>query len=234
MVAASMTTNAPQPGVLRYTAFSSVPDGGSPAGVVLDAAALDDSDMLAIAADLGYSESAFLTGPGEAGVRHARRHRAGGGDRGGRDGQGHPQALKIFQGQLCVAKRLSSRLLGRVLRRKRGADGLNSVLFLGAPVELVHVVVDIGGLPQSSSEGVRAVRGPGSTHCSTESCRSLTRHSNGPPWTRSDVRRWHGASSVGRRPVLRLTSSERASRRGCKPVRRRTMGGCCPTAGSDS
>ncbi|MFD5795285.1 PhzF family phenazine biosynthesis protein [Streptomyces diastatochromogenes] len=60
-----MTMNVPQPEVLRYTAFSSDPDGGNPAGVVLDAAGLDDSDMLAIAADLGYSESAFLTLPPE-------------------------------------------------------------------------------------------------------------------------------------------------------------------------
>ncbi|MFF4758379.1 PhzF family phenazine biosynthesis protein [Streptomyces sp. NPDC001292] len=60
-----MTTNAPRPEVLRYTAFSSAPDGGNPAGVVLDATALDDSDMLAIAADLGYSKSAFLTAPPE-------------------------------------------------------------------------------------------------------------------------------------------------------------------------
>ncbi|MFB7459051.1 MULTISPECIES: PhzF family phenazine biosynthesis protein [unclassified Streptomyces] len=60
-----MTTNTPRPEVLRYTAFSGDPDGGNPAGVVLDAAALDDSDMLAIAAGLGYSESAFLTAPPE-------------------------------------------------------------------------------------------------------------------------------------------------------------------------
>ena len=64
-VAASMTTNAPRPEVLRYTAFSSSPDGGNPAGVVLDASDLDDGDMLAIAAALGYSESAFLTAPPE-------------------------------------------------------------------------------------------------------------------------------------------------------------------------
>ncbi|MFG2775128.1 PhzF family phenazine biosynthesis protein [Streptomyces sp. NPDC048350] len=55
-----MTT---QPAVLRYTAFSTDPEGGNPAGVVLDAAGLDESAMLAIAADLGYSESAFLTAP---------------------------------------------------------------------------------------------------------------------------------------------------------------------------
>jgi PhzF family phenazine biosynthesis protein len=60
-----MTTNTPTPEVLRYTAFSTSPDGGNPAGVVLDATALDDKDMLAIAADLGYSESAFLTAPPE-------------------------------------------------------------------------------------------------------------------------------------------------------------------------
>ena len=58
-----MTTNAPRSEVLRYTAFSSDPEGGNPAGVVLDASALDDGDMLAVAAELGSSESAFLTAP---------------------------------------------------------------------------------------------------------------------------------------------------------------------------
>ncbi|MGY4978006.1 PhzF family phenazine biosynthesis protein [Streptomyces sp. 900105755] len=58
-----MTTNAPRPEILRYTAFSSSPEGGNPAGVVLDATGLDDAAMLAIAAELGYSESAFLTAP---------------------------------------------------------------------------------------------------------------------------------------------------------------------------
>ncbi|MBT2403592.1 MULTISPECIES: PhzF family phenazine biosynthesis protein [unclassified Streptomyces] len=49
--------------VLRYTAFSADPEGGNPAGVVLDASALDDAAMLGIAAELGYSETAFLTPP---------------------------------------------------------------------------------------------------------------------------------------------------------------------------
>lgn len=49
--------------VLRYTAFSADPEGGNPAGVVLDASGLGDADMLSIAADLGYSESAFLSAP---------------------------------------------------------------------------------------------------------------------------------------------------------------------------
>ena len=48
--------------VLRYAAFSDRPTGGNPAGVVLDASGLSDEEMLAIAAEVGYSESAFLTG----------------------------------------------------------------------------------------------------------------------------------------------------------------------------
>ncbi|WP_042420966.1 PhzF family phenazine biosynthesis isomerase [Streptacidiphilus anmyonensis] len=52
---------APVPDVLRYTAFSADPSGGNPAGVVLDARALGDSEMLALAAEVGYSESAFVT-----------------------------------------------------------------------------------------------------------------------------------------------------------------------------
>ena len=48
--------------VLRYTAFSDRPDGGNPAGVVLDAAGLPDERMQEIAADVGYSETAFVVG----------------------------------------------------------------------------------------------------------------------------------------------------------------------------
>jgi len=50
------------PEVLRYAAFAAAPDGGNPAGVVLDAAALDDADMLRIAAEVGYPETAFVLG----------------------------------------------------------------------------------------------------------------------------------------------------------------------------
>jgi len=48
--------------VQRYVAFSDRPEGGNPAGVVLEAAGLGDDQMLAIAAELGYSETAFLLG----------------------------------------------------------------------------------------------------------------------------------------------------------------------------
>ncbi|MTE18805.1 PhzF family phenazine biosynthesis isomerase [Streptomyces sp. TRM43335] len=60
-----MTTNTGSvtPEVLRYTAFSSDPGGGNPAGVVLDAGGLDETGMLAVAAEVGYSETAFVTPP---------------------------------------------------------------------------------------------------------------------------------------------------------------------------
>jgi PhzF family phenazine biosynthesis protein len=50
--------------ILRYAAFTDRPEGGNPAGVVLDASGLDDAAMQEIAADVGYSETAFVTGEG--------------------------------------------------------------------------------------------------------------------------------------------------------------------------
>jgi PhzF family phenazine biosynthesis protein len=47
--------------VLRYAAFTSNRQGGNPAGIVLDASTLEDSQMLAVAAEVGYSETAFVT-----------------------------------------------------------------------------------------------------------------------------------------------------------------------------
>ena len=56
------------PAILRYTAFTDTPDGGNPAGVVLDASALSATrEMQQIAADLGYSESAFVTARDDGG-----------------------------------------------------------------------------------------------------------------------------------------------------------------------
>src|SRR5262245_42962515 len=54
-----------EPEILRYTAFTDTPAGGNPAGVVLDASELTEDQMLAIAAELGYSESAFVTSPAD-------------------------------------------------------------------------------------------------------------------------------------------------------------------------
>src|SRR3954447_18019340 len=58
---------ARSPEILRLAAFTDVPEGGNPAGVVLDAAGLDDAAMQAVAADVGYSETAFITGRARAG-----------------------------------------------------------------------------------------------------------------------------------------------------------------------
>jgi PhzF family phenazine biosynthesis protein len=52
--------------VLRLTAFSSDPEGGNPAGVVLDASGLSNERMQGIAAEVGYAETAFVTEPPRA------------------------------------------------------------------------------------------------------------------------------------------------------------------------
>ncbi|XVV17512.1 PhzF family phenazine biosynthesis protein [Actinoplanes sp. CA-131856] len=57
----------------RWVAFSDDPKGGNPAGVVLDATALDEAEMLRVAAEVGYSETAFVTsdeGDGRKRVRY--------------------------------------------------------------------------------------------------------------------------------------------------------------------
>jgi PhzF family phenazine biosynthesis protein len=51
--------------ILRYVAFSADPAGGNPAGVVLDAAGVNDADMQRVAAEVGYSETAFLVARGD-------------------------------------------------------------------------------------------------------------------------------------------------------------------------
>src|SRR6188472_4418144 len=61
------------PEVLRYAAFSTTPDGGNPAGLVLDARHMDEAGMLAVAAAVGYAETAFVTEQGVDG--DARRSR---------------------------------------------------------------------------------------------------------------------------------------------------------------
>ena len=60
------------PAVLRYSAFTTDPSGGNPAGVVPDARGLSDAAMQRIAANVGYSETAFLLprADGELDVRY--------------------------------------------------------------------------------------------------------------------------------------------------------------------
>lgn len=55
-----MTSN---PRIERYAAFGDDAASGNPAGVVLDAGSLSAPDMQRIAAQVGYSETAFVTGP---------------------------------------------------------------------------------------------------------------------------------------------------------------------------
>ncbi len=62
----------PGPVVLRYAAFTDHGGGGNPAGVVLDAAGLDDAARLAMAARVGYSETAFAEAAGGAGQYRVR------------------------------------------------------------------------------------------------------------------------------------------------------------------
>src|SRR4051812_12196131 len=60
--------------ILRYAAFTTVPEGGNPAGVVLDARGVPDQDLQDAATAVGYSETAFLLpvdgDPGSADVRY--------------------------------------------------------------------------------------------------------------------------------------------------------------------
>jgi PhzF family phenazine biosynthesis protein len=53
--------------VLRYAAFTDDLGGGNPAGVVLDAGRTSDAEMLAVAAEVGYSETAFVMARNDAG-----------------------------------------------------------------------------------------------------------------------------------------------------------------------
>ncbi|MFI0941388.1 PhzF family phenazine biosynthesis protein [Streptomyces sp. NPDC021020] len=58
--------------ILRYVAFATRPSGGNPAGVVLDATGADTAEMVAVAARVGYSETAFVVPrpDGELDVRY--------------------------------------------------------------------------------------------------------------------------------------------------------------------
>ncbi|CAH0177854.1 PhzF family phenazine biosynthesis protein [Plantibacter cousiniae (nom. nud.)] len=66
-------SHAEPPEILRLTAFAAEPGGGNPAGVVLDASALTDAEMQAVATEVAYPETAFVVDPGVDGDdRHVR------------------------------------------------------------------------------------------------------------------------------------------------------------------
>jgi len=59
--------------LLRLTAFAETDGGGNPAGVVLDARDHDEATMQALAAEVGYAETAFVVDPAVGGdERHVR------------------------------------------------------------------------------------------------------------------------------------------------------------------
>lgn len=116
------------PEVLRYTAFSTRPEGGNPAGVVLDAGALDTSDMQRIAADVDYAETAFVTGTTVDGARSVRYF--------------SPIAEVPFCGHATVATAVALAERGQV-----AADG--AVRF-DTPVGVVSIAVSRDG------DGIRA------------------------------------------------------------------------------
>jgi PhzF family phenazine biosynthesis protein len=60
-----------RPAVQRWAAFSDDPAGGNPAGVVLEAEGRSPAEMQHIAAEVGYAETAFVTGEGrQRGIRY--------------------------------------------------------------------------------------------------------------------------------------------------------------------
>src|SRR4051794_27106400 len=92
--------------VLRYAAFTDDPAGGNPAGVVLDASGMSDEEMLAVAADVGYSETAFLSGgPSEFDVRYFS-----------------PVAEVAFCGHATIAATVALGRSGGVVFHTRGGD----------------------------------------------------------------------------------------------------------------
>lgn len=105
----------PSSEVLRLTAFSDDPEGGNPAGVVLDATGLSDADMLAIAHEVGYSETAFLTAHADTQNSFQIRYFT-------------PEAEVAFCGHATIAS-------GVVLGREFG-DGIYELSTNAGPVEV--------------------------------------------------------------------------------------------------
>lgn len=64
--------------VLRYAVFAETPEGGNPAGVVLDASSLSPAERQRIAAAVGYPETAFLVRDETAARRYAVRYHSPG------------------------------------------------------------------------------------------------------------------------------------------------------------
>lgn len=114
--------------ILRYAAFTTDPAGGNLAGVVPDARGLSDAEMQAIAAEVGYSETVFVTGvtDGEMVVRYFS-----------------PRAEVDFCGHVTIA-------LGVAHAERNGAGTLRLRTAAG-PVTLETAVDDRGGAPPTAT-----------------------------------------------------------------------------------
>ncbi|MCU1432963.1 MAG: oxidoreductase [Actinotalea sp.] len=128
--------------VLRYAAFTDGGRGGNPAGVVLDATALDEGAMQRIAREVGFSETAFLR-PTSAAGRYAVRYFS-------------PRAEVAFCGHATVAAVVA-------LADRSGAASLDGVAdstsdrVTGSTVVLETAVGDVA-VTTATGDGSGAVR----------------------------------------------------------------------------
>src|SRR4051812_17215623 len=126
--------------VLRYAAFTGDPAGGNPAGVVLDAEGAGDEEMLALAAEVGYSETAFVTssnGHGEYDVRYFS-----------------PRAEVAFCGHATIAAAVALEQDGDLLFRTR--NGPVPVRAEEGTATLTSVEPSVTGLPSGDLDQILA------------------------------------------------------------------------------
>jgi len=136
--------------VLRYAAFTTDPAAGNPAGVVLDAGDLTDDRMQRIAAEVGYSETAFLRPlpePGEYEVRYFS-----------------PQAEVPFCGHATIAS-------GVAVAERSGAGDL--VFQTKAGTVPVATALDEDGRPTATLTSVAPSTAPASEDDVTEALGAL-------------------------------------------------------------
>lgn len=112
----------PRVDVLRLAAFSARPDGGNPAGVVLDASALSAADMQRIAAEVDFAETAFVTGTAADGAVAIRYF--------------SPIAEVPFCGHATIATAVALADLGRT-----GGSGEAGEIVFATPVGVVPIAV---------------------------------------------------------------------------------------------
>jgi PhzF family phenazine biosynthesis protein len=118
--------------VQRYAAFTDAGMGGNPAGVVLDAESLSDAEMLAIAADVGYSETAFVL-PGDAASIRVRYF--------------SPLAEVAFCGHATVAT--------AVALADRDGPGELDLVTLAGPIRVASTATDSGMVATLTSPATR-------------------------------------------------------------------------------